>query len=161
MGPIWGKLLEHLMRNSRALRDAPLVFVAVLVIAFGLSYWVNGLRYEGVLAQKDGTIEGLKVRVSELKDRIIVLEQQPDGVYQLDVQVGSAQSPHVDESKGTVTFGGIIGAAKLNVERDFEYRDFILHVRSFGTETRASIAGQVNRALGQVVCEIVGRVPHQ
>jgi hypothetical protein len=177
MGPIWAKLLEHLMQNGRALRDAPLGFVAVLVIAFGLSYWVNGLRYEGVLAQKDGTIEGLKVRVSELKDRIIVLEQQltnrplaqppsaapardPDGVYQLDVQVGSAQSPHVDESKGTVTFGGIIGAAKLNVERDFEYRDFILHVRSFGTETRASIAGQVNRALGQVVCEIVGHVSH-
>jgi hypothetical protein len=56
MGPIWAKLLEHLMQNGRAIRDAPLVFVAVLIIAFGLAFWVSGLRYEGVLAQKDGTI---------------------------------------------------------------------------------------------------------
>jgi hypothetical protein len=27
MGPIWAKLLDHLMQNGRVLRDAPLVFV--------------------------------------------------------------------------------------------------------------------------------------
>jgi hypothetical protein len=177
MGPIWAKLLDHLMQNGRAIRDAPLVFVAALIIAFGLSFWVSGLKYDGVLAQKDGTIEGLKTQVSELQDRIMSLEQQlakrpqiqlpstppardPDGIYQLGAQVGSVQFAQVDESRGIVMFGGIVGAVKLNADRDFEYRDFVLHIKSFGTDGRSSVAGQVNRALGQVVCEIVGRVSH-
>jgi hypothetical protein len=176
MGPIWAKLLEHLMQNSRALRDAPLVFVAVLVITFGLSYWVNGLRYEGVLAQKDGTIEGLKIQVSELQDRIVTLEQQltnrrqaqppstapardPDGIYQFDAQVGSVQFAQVDESRGIARFGAIVGAVKFNADSNFEYRDFVLRVKSFGAESYGS--GQTSRALNQVTCEIVGRVSHQ
>jgi hypothetical protein len=179
MGPIWAKLLEHLTQNGRAIRDAPLVFVAVLIIAFGLAFWVSGLRYEGVLAQKDGTIERLKVQVSVLQDRIMNLEQQltsrpqaqspsaaptrdPDGIYQFGVQVGSVTSPQVDESRGMVWFGTIIAAVKFNQNNNFEYRDFILHVKSIATETGASSAGQaVGRALNQVTCEIVGRVPNQ
>jgi hypothetical protein len=61
-----------------------------------------------------------------------------------------------------VWFGTIIGAVKFNQNNNFEYRDFILHVKSIATETGASFAGQaVGRALNQVTCEIVGRVPHQ
>jgi hypothetical protein len=178
MGEIWAKLLDHLMQNGRALRDAPLVFIAALIIGFGLSFWVNGLRYEGVLAQKDGTIERLKTQVSELQDRIGNLERQlasrpqtqppaaasardPDGIYQLGAQVGSIQSAQIDESRGTVWFGAITGAAKFNADSNFEYRDFVLHVKSLGAEARTNLAGQVNRALQQVTCEIVGRVSRQ
>ena len=89
------------------------------------------------------------------------IARDPDGIYQLDAQVGSVQSPEVDESKGIATFAAIIAAAKLNIERDFVYRDFVLHIKSFGTASRSNISGQVNRAFGQVVCEIVGRVSHQ
>jgi hypothetical protein len=170
MGPIWAKLLDHLMQNGRALRDAPLVFVATLVLAFGLAYWVLGLKYEGVLAQKDGTIESFKTQVSQIQQQLASRPQvppsavapirDPDGVYQLGEQVGSVQAPQVDESKGVVAFIAIIGAGKLNADRDFEYRDFVLRIKSFGAETRSNISGQVNRALHQVVCEIVGRVSH-
>jgi hypothetical protein len=164
MGRLWDWLIEHVMQHGRALRDAPLVFVAVLVIAFILSSWVNSARYEGVLDQKNATIEGLKSQIDNL--RSVSLPQQkpapaardPDGIFQMGVQVGSVLQPHSDESKGVATFGAIIGATKFNAERDFEYRDLVLHIRSLGTETRGSIAGQQSRALNQVTCEIVGHV---
>jgi hypothetical protein len=149
MGPIWAKLLEHLMQNGRALRDAPLVFLAVLLLACGVAYWLTGLRYQGVLDQKSGTIESLKTQIDGLQVTVRDLQQQlaarsqpqskqpfvrdPDGVYQLGAQVGSVQFSQIDESKGIVTFGSITGAVKLNTDRDFEYRDLILHIRSIGS----------------------------
>jgi hypothetical protein len=171
MGPIWAKLLDHLMQNGRALRDAPLVFVAVIILAFGLSFWINGLRYEGVLAQKDGAIEGLKTQVSGLQQQLANRPQgspsatapirDPDGVYQLGVKVGSVQSPQVDEAKGMVIFDAIIDAVKLNADHDFEYRDFVLHIRNLRGFANSTIAGQKGRSLSTVMCEIVGRVSHQ
>jgi hypothetical protein len=163
------------MQNARALRDAPIVFVAVILIAAFASYWLSGVRYEGVLDQKNGTIEALKTQLSGLQDQVKTLQQQlehrgqqqapsvpvrdPDGIYQFGVQVGSVQGPQVDESHGTISFGAIVGAVKLNTDRDFEYRDLVLRINGFATETRAGMAGQaVGRALSQVTCEIVGRV---
>jgi hypothetical protein len=157
------------MQNGRALRDAPLVFVASLLIAFGLAYWLVGIRYQGVLDQKTGTIENLKTEIDGLRGQLAARPQpplnqtplrDPDGIYQLGAQVGSVQSPQVDETRGMVTFNAIVAATRLNADRDFEYRDFVLHIKSLGAETRSSVSGQINRALHQVVCEIVGRVSH-
>jgi len=36
MGPIWAKAIEYLSQNVCALRDVPLVFAAVLILAFEL-----------------------------------------------------------------------------------------------------------------------------
>jgi hypothetical protein len=171
MGPIWAKFLEHVMQNWRTLRDAPLVFFAVLIVAFSLSYWIVGLRYAGVLDQKSGTIEDLKTQISGLERQLASRPQaapsatvpirDPDGVYQFGIKVGSVQDTAVDESRGTVTFGKIVDAIKLNVHANVDYRDFILHVKSAGADEQISIAGLSGRSLIQVTCEIVGRVSHQ
>jgi hypothetical protein len=162
------------MQNGRVLRDAPLVFIAALAIAFGIAYWALGLKYEGALDQKTATIETLKTQITELERRTDDLRQQlvnrpqpspvvhdPDGVYQFGTQVGLVQDVQIDESRGIVSFGAIVGAVKLNTHNNFEYRDFILHVKSAGADEQASLAGERSRSLIQVTCEIVERVSHQ
>jgi hypothetical protein len=156
------------MQNGRALRDAPVVFLATLLIALVASYWLIGLRYEGVLDQKNGTIEALKTQVAGLQQQLGITPhaqsapsvpvRNPDGIYQFDVQVGLVEAPDRDDGRGIVSFGAIVGAVKLNTDRDFEYRDLVLHIRNFATETRSVITGQQGRALNQVTCEIVGHV---
>lgn len=170
------KAFDYVMQNFRTLIDAPIVFAAVLLIAFAASYWFNGLRYQGTLDQKQSTIDMLKAQNDGLQDRLKDVQQKladrpaaapqvipardPDGIYQLGMQVGSADMAQTDESHGVVTFGRIIGAVKLNVDRNLEYRDFVLRFKSMGAETRASMSGQSSRMLVQVTCEIVGRVAH-
>ena len=174
MGSIIDKTLDYVMQNFRTLIDAPLVFLGAMVLAFGAAYLVNGLRYQGTVDQKQSTIDTLKVQNDGLQDRIRDLQQRlvdkplvvpqpvlvrdPDGIYQLGMQVGSAEMAQSDESQGIITFGRIIGAVKLNLDRNFDYRGFVLHLKTMGAETRASISGQSSRMLVQVTCEIVGRV---
>jgi hypothetical protein len=133
----------------------------------GLGMWTAfSWAYGSVIAQKNAIIDGQKARIDGLEAKIkdkpqppnLPASRDPDGIYQFGVQVGSVLQPNSDESKGIATFGAIVGATKFNAERDFEYRDLVLHIKSFGTETRGSIAGQQSRALNQVTCEIVGHV---
>jgi hypothetical protein len=150
------KLLEHLMQNGRALRDAPLVFVAVLVIAFSLAYWIAALRYEGIIDTLRAQLPATQTSSKSSPAR------NPDGVYQFGMQVGQVRSAQVDESRGLVAFGAIVGAMTLNTDRDFEYRDFVLRLKSYSGEGQVRMRGQATaRTLNQVICEIVGRVSRQ
>jgi hypothetical protein len=181
MGPILERLLNHLMQNGRVLREAPLVFVtalvAALVIAFGLSYWIVDLRYQGVLDQKTSTIEGLKTQVSELQDRIKGLEQQlvsrqetgrspsaaasardPDGLYQLNEEVGSVGPANIDQGNGVVTFHGVRSAGKLDPTREVEYRNFILRCEGLPMAPRpGTFSGSVSSVSTGAQCKIVGQ----
>jgi hypothetical protein len=172
---MWARLQDYVLREWRVIQRAPWAFAACLAVGLvlmGLGLWgAFGWAYGSILSQKDATIEsqrsridGLEATVRELRSSsprsAAPIARDPDGIYQLGAQVGSVQAAQVDESKGMVTFGAIISAVKLNAEHDFEYREFVLHIKSFGTEARAAVAGQINRSLGQVACEIVGRVSH-
>jgi hypothetical protein len=173
---MWARLQDYVLREWRVIQRAPWAFgacLAVGLVLMGLGMWgAFSWAYGSILSQKDATIESQRSRIDGLETTVRELRsssprspapiaRDPDGIYQLDAQVGSVQSPEVDESKGITTFAAIIAATKLNIERDFVYRDFVLHIKSFGTASRSNISGQVNRAFGQVVCEIVGRVSHQ
>jgi hypothetical protein len=174
MGELWSKAVDYLMQNARTLLDAPLVFVAVLALAFGLAYWFSNLRYQGALDQKDATIQSLRTQldgvqrtVSDLQARMADLTRSrpheasavdPDGAYQFDEQVGTVHDAQVDESQGLASFSSITNAASFNLQKDFRYRKLLLHVKSVGAESLASISGVRTRAIFQVKCDIVGRV---
>lgn len=83
--------------------------------------------------------------------------RDPDGVYQFGRQVGSIELPTVDQSSSTVSFSRINGAVNLDIGRDFEYRDFRLHIDRMGAEMVSGVAGQKFRSLANVFCKIVGR----
>lgn len=185
MGSFFTKAIDYLMQNARILWDAPLVFVATTVLAFGVAYFLVTLRFQGVvdqrtaaLEQKAATIESLKAQIDSLQDRLKDRQQQlalrpappepsssastardPDGIYQFGLQVGTGQMAQTDESGGFVRFGTISGAVKFNEKKEFEYRNFVLRVKEIGAVLIAHMAGQANRQLVQVTCEIIGRVP--
>ena len=174
MQRFWDWLIEHLMQNARALREAPVVFVAAAAIAGAAAYWVAGLRYEGVIDQKNiaiGNLEtqtaGLQKQLKDVRDQLqrrLSTQTQsapgrdPDGVYQFGVLVGSAQVPQVDESRGTVVFSAISGIKNLNRYRDIEYRDFVLKITKVSNAMTAKIGGEIRVSFNDVTCEIVGRV---
>jgi len=79
-----------------------------------------------------------------------------DGIYQLGQQVGTVESPQIDGSKSTVFFQRIVGAMNLNNDREFEYRKYVLRIRSELGETTSDLSGQRNRTLFAVRCDIVG-----
>ena len=168
---MWNIISAYAVREWHVIRNAPAAFAVCLIVGVTiveLGTWAAfSWSYGSVIAQKNAIIDGQKERIDGLEAKIKEKTQppnspasrDPDGIYQLGVQVGSVLQPNRDESKGIATFGAIVGATKFNAERDFEYRDLVLHIKSLGTETRGSIAGQQSRAITQVTCEIVGRVP--
>jgi hypothetical protein len=170
MGTIWSKAIDYLVQNARVLLDAPLVFIAALLLAWGAAYWLQGLRYQGTVDQKQSTIDGLKSQIDGLKDQIASLQLKiqerpspraaadPDGIFQLDAQVGTVRGVQIDESQSLVFFSQIVGAIRFDTSKDFRYRGFRLHVKTLGIDSVGSINGERSRMVGQVTCEIVGRV---
>ena len=73
-------------------------------------------------------------------------------------EVGLVEMAQTDEGQGVIAFKRIVDAVKLNADKDFEYRGFVLHIRRMSAETRSSMSGQSYRSLSEVTCEIVGRV---
>ena len=156
---MWARLQDYVLKEWRVIQRAPWAFAACLavgLILMGLSIWgAFSWAYGSILSQKNATIESQKTRIDDLEATIRELRssqpspapiaRDPDGIYQLGAQVGSAQSPQVDESRGTVSFGAIVQAVKLNADRDLEYRDLVLHIRGIRTVTSGNLAGQVYR----------------
>jgi hypothetical protein len=146
------------MQNARALWDAPLVFVAVLLLAFGLSYWINGLRYQGVVDQKAATIESLKSQIDALQNKIKDLQQRldnqpvsptvpphdPDSLYQLGELVARAPGGNIDRIHGEVSFPrGVRGGSNFNVHSTMEYRQFVLSDCHFDASSEEGSLGTI------------------
>ena len=165
------KAAEYLATNIRTLKEAPLTFVVAIWAAFVAAYFVVEWRYAAILEQSSATIDTLRARLvvaersaAELREKLAAASQpsqgrDPDGIYQFGMQVGTVQQPRVDEDAGMAWFVAVTGATKLKVERDIEYRDLILHIRTIGLENRPTIVGQGTRALQMVTCDIIDRVP--
>jgi hypothetical protein len=169
MGPLWAKAVDYLMENFHALRDAPLVFLAVLALALGGAYWISNVRYQGALDQKNSTIETLKTQLDGLQQRVKDLQAQaanvqapatasrdPDGIYQLGGRVGTVENAQVDRANGRVMFGAIKGALNLNTSADFEYREYTLRfIGAAATTSMGGLAMTPNRAFMGVTSKIV------
>jgi hypothetical protein len=82
--------------------------------------------------------------------------RDPDGIYQSGQQVGTVESPQIDERKSKVFFQRIVGAMNLSNDREFEYRKYVLRIHGELGETTSDVSGQQNRALFGVQCDIVG-----
>jgi hypothetical protein len=124
---------------------AGLLFVGGMVFQNWLSKPVLNVQSSPITARSQiGTIPQSSMR-------------DPDGIYQLGRQVGTVELPEVDESKSTISFHRIIGAVNFNPNQDFEYRDYILHIRGISAETGGDFSGQRTRALWDVRTDIVAR----
>ena len=156
------------MQEGRALRDAPIAFLAVLIIAGVGAYWLAGNLYEGALNQKNATIESLKTQVTGIESQLKELREHsrasspdtssdPDGIYQFERKVGTAQGTKIDEGQGIVLFGEILESQNLNPAKEFRYRNFILRIDSLAGKNQVNSAGELHQSLVGVTCEIVGR----
>jgi hypothetical protein len=159
-------IFEKLAKEWPVISGAPWSFAAAVIVltgALATGIWLlMEIKYGGTLTAKDATIEILKTQIATLPKSAppVIPARDPDGIYQLGQQVGLVQLPQVDETRGIVLFGAITKAMKLNTDKDFEYRSFILHIKgSPGTVTTTKMAGEINRSFQQVACEIVGRTP--
>ena len=171
MNELISKAAKYLATNIRALREAPLIFVATVWIVFVAAYFVVEWRYAAILERRNAAIDILRARLvvaersaEELREKLAAASQPtqgraPDGVYQFGMQVGAVQQPRIDEAAGMAWFVAITGASKLKVERDIEYRDLVLHIRTVGIESQPTVAGQATRSLQMVTCDIIDRVP--
>jgi len=83
--------------------------------------------------------------------------RDPDGIYQLGRQVGTVERPEVDESKSTISFHRIVGTVNFNPNQDFQYRDYILHIRGISAETAGDFSGQRTRAIWDARTDIIAR----
>jgi hypothetical protein len=84
--------------------------------------------------------------------------RDPDTLYQLQHPVGQVERAAVDVASSTVTFDLIRGAMNLNVEADFEYRQYILHITQSAAEMGQKESPQgrwIERRLARVTCRIV------
>jgi hypothetical protein len=97
-------------------------------------------------------VETAKSNVPVQSERV---SRDPDGIYQYGNLVGKVELPFVDQSNSTVTFSKITGAVSLDIEKDFDYRDYILRMTQHGAMTNADVSGQKSRAIWNVVCSIV------
>jgi hypothetical protein len=112
-------------------------------------------------AEAEPEQRGLEARERERPEEkhfaaLVLALLQGDGIYQFGKQVGTVKLPQIGESKSTVYFQRIVGAVNLNIDREFEYQKYVLHIRSELGETTSDLSGQRDRALFGVLCDIVG-----
>jgi hypothetical protein len=147
------------------IKGAPASFALAVIfscIPMGLLIWkgVDAI-YSERISILQVTIQSKDERISKLStqkiDSISPSARDPDGIYQLGKQVGTVEVPEVDESKSTISFHRIVGAVNFNPNQDFEYRDYILHIRGISAETRGDFSGQRTRALWDARTDIVAR----
>ena len=118
----------------------------------------GGMVFQSWLSKPVLPVQSLPITVRSQTDQIQQSSiRDPDGIYQLGRKVGTVESPEVDESKSIISFHRIVGAVNFNLKQDFEYRDYILHIRMIGAETEGDISGQRTRAILDVRTDIVAR----
>jgi hypothetical protein len=176
MGSLLDKAFDHLMQNARVAKDAPLVFAAVLALAFVAAFWLSGLRYQGAVDQKQSTIDGLKTQIDGLKDQISNLQQKlaerpvtapvappsrdPDMLYQFGAAAARAPGGVLDRPAGLARFPRVISGPDFNMQSDMEYRQFVLTGCRHGSYYCQTTLGlMVQQFFSDVVCHISGLRP--
>jgi hypothetical protein len=83
--------------------------------------------------------------------------RDPDTIYQLGDAVATVQGADIDRGKGMISFENVYTHGDLNVEMQFEYRDYLMHFVSKQREIDATVAGQKNIRYMGVICQIMGK----
>ena len=80
--------------------------------------------------------------------------RDPDGLYQLGVQVGSVGPTRIDQANSVIDFNGVRSFGKLNANVEVEYRDFVLRCEGLPA-TPAGFSGSVSSVSTFAHCQIV------
>ena len=77
---------EYLAANIRTLKEAPLVFFVLVLVAFAAAYLAAGWRYAGILEQRSAAIDTLRARLevaersaAELREQLAAASQPTAG----------------------------------------------------------------------------------
>jgi hypothetical protein len=84
--------------------------------------------------------------------------RDPDGIYQLDQKVATVVSPEVRRSESLVLFKSIQDAQRLDIGRDFQWREYIIRYLESSDQMVVEGAGLSGRKFLNVRCSIVGIV---
>jgi hypothetical protein len=83
--------------------------------------------------------------------------RDPDGVYQFDQKVAIVVAAKVDRSRSLITFEAIRSPEdKFNPDRDFQYREYILHLDKMTSKTKGTISGFTSSQYINPECTITG-----
>lgn len=94
---------------------------------------------------------------SEAKAREAI--RDPDGIYQLDQKVATVVAARIDLSHSLVTFEEIDSPQDiLDIEREFQYREYVLHTVTTPSNAGANLGGLRSRKYIDVQCTILGRI---
>jgi hypothetical protein len=63
------QIIKYVLGEMRVIADAPVVFLAALLIAAGVIWWALDWRYGGIIANRDSDIATLKNRIEEYKNK--------------------------------------------------------------------------------------------
>jgi hypothetical protein len=161
-GPIrrlWDSVQEYAWNEGRVIKQAPASFAAAVLLScipIGFAIWrVVDVLYNERIAVLQATIQQLNAQKAESLPAPSA--RDPDGIFQLGQQVGKVELPEVNESASAARFGRIVGAVNFDKSREFEYRNYILRIRTIAAETRGDFSGLRTRMLIGVECDIVNR----
>jgi hypothetical protein len=97
---------------------------------------------------------------SESKAREAI--RDPDGIYQFDQKVAIVKAAETNRGSGLATFRELISQGDtLNPDKDFQYRQYILHLTGSDFITSAGMSGLTVKRWINARCEIKGIINPQ
>jgi hypothetical protein len=138
------------------------VLVGLAAIGVGIK---DPLNADAAQEELKSTIGGLKDSIDKMTKPInapsVKPARYPDALYQNENVVGKVIGARITLNESKIYFEQIESAGNLETNRNFEYREYILHfIRAesyVGMLIRAP-GGAATSVYQHVVCEIVGRV---
>jgi hypothetical protein len=141
---------------------ATFVLVGFAAIGMGIKDRLNSDAIQGELKS---TIRGLKDSIDKMTTPVsapsVKPARDPDALYQNENVVGKVIGARITLNESKVYFEQVENAGNLDTNKNFEYRDYVLHFvradRYIGMLVQAP-GGVATNVYQRVVCEIVGRV---
>jgi hypothetical protein len=169
-----GNIESKLSDQWRLVKEAPVPYVAGLLVLGGLIFSAFQWGYGRIIEQRDAEISVLKGRLSAVEadrnDLRKKLEDYPghhttpsrdaDSLYQYGEAVAQAPSGQIDRPNGIVRFTRVIGAPTFDVNAAMDYRQFTLTGCQYGTFGSTSNFGSINiQMFADLTCRIAGLHP--
>ena len=125
---------------------------------------IDRLNSDKAQAELKRAIEGLRDSIDQLTKPVpqpIKPARDPDAVYQNENAVGRVIGARITLNESKVYFEQIQNAGNLDTNKNFEFRDYVLHFiradRYVGMLVQMP-GGVATNVYQHVVCEIVGRI---
>lgn len=139
-------------------------FVLVGLVAIGVGI-KDRLNADTAQEELKNTINGLKDSIDKMTKPIsapsVKPARDPDALYQNENVVGNVIGARITLNESKVYFEQIENTGHLDTQKNFEYRDYILHflrADSYIGMLVQAPGGVATNVYQRVVCEIVGRV---